>query len=59
MVITFVCFLINGTHLNKLIKQVNDELQPRCTSCKSSKLPLNTIIKNLLHVFSQSEAKIF
>ena len=50
------CFSINGTDLNKLIKQLNVELKYLCTWFKCNKLSLNTQ-KNYLYGFSQSEAK--
>ena len=36
------CFLINGTDMNKLIKQLNVELESLCIWFKSNKLSLNT-----------------
>ena len=35
-------FLINGTDMNKLIKQLNVELESLCVLFKSNKLSLNT-----------------
>ena len=35
-------FLMNGTHMNKLIKQLNVELKSLCIWFKSNKLSLNT-----------------
>ena len=36
-------FLMNGTDLHKLMKQLNVELDSLCTWFKSNKLPLNTV----------------
>ena len=36
------CFVINGTDMNKLIKQLNVELESLCIWFKSNKLSLNT-----------------
>ena len=36
------CFLINGTDMNTLIKQLNVELESLCIWFKSNKLSLNT-----------------
>ena len=36
------CFLMNGTDLHKLIKQLNVELDSLCTWFKSNKISLNT-----------------
>ena len=49
--ISDTCFLINGTDMIKLIKQLNVELKSLCIWFKSNKLSLNTQ-KNLLHGIS-------
>ena len=36
------CFLINGTDMNKPIKELNVELESLCIWFKSNKLSLNT-----------------
>ena len=45
------CFSIEGTDINKLIKQLNVELESLCILFKSNKLSLNTqkIIYNVFH----------
>ena len=50
------CFLINGTDLNKLIKQLNVELKSLCTWFKSNKLSLNTQ-KNFYMFFHRARLK--
>ena len=50
------CFLINGTDLNKLIKQLNVEFKSLCTWFKSNKLSLNTK-KNFYMVFHRARLK--
>ena len=50
------CFLINGTDLNKLIKQLNVELESLCTWFKSNKLSLNTQ-KTFYMVFHRARLK--
>ena len=50
------CFLINGTDLNKLIKQLNVELKSLCTWFKSNKLSLNTK-KTFYMVFHRARLK--
>ena len=51
-----ICFLINGTDLNKLIKQLNVKLKSLCTWFKSTKLLLNTQ-KNFYMVFHRTRLK--
>ena len=46
-----VNILIKGTDMNKLIKQLNVELESLCIRFKSNKLSLNTP-KTILHFFS-------
>ena len=50
------CFLINGTDLNKLKKQLNIELKSLCTWFKSNKLSLNTQ-KTFFMVFHRARLK--
>ena len=50
------CFLINGTDLNKLIKQLNVELKSLCTWFKSNKLSLITQ-KTFYMVFHRARLK--
>ena len=42
MFVDDTCFLINGTDMNKLIKQLNVESESLCIWFKSNKLSLNT-----------------
>ena len=50
------CFLINGTDMNTLIKQLNVELESLCMWFKSNKLSLNTQI-TLYMVFHRARLK--
>ena len=55
MRMTFV-YLINGTDLNKLIKQLNVKLKSLCTWFKSNKLLVNTQ-KTFYMVFHRARLK--
>ena len=50
------CFLINGTDMNTLIKQLNVELESLCIWFKSNKLSLNTQ-KTFYMVFHRARLK--
>ena len=50
------CFLMNGTDLHKLIKQLNVELDSLCTWFKSNKLSLNTQ-KTFYMIFHRARLK--
>ena len=50
------CFVINGTDLHKLIKQLNIELDSLCKSFKSNKLSLNTE-KTFYMIFHRARLK--
>ena len=50
------CFLMNGTDLHKLIKQLNAELDYLCTWFKSNKLSLNTQ-KTFYMIFHRARLK--
>ena len=50
------CFLINGTDMNTLIKQLNVELESFCIWFKSNKLSLNTQ-KTFYMVFHRARLK--
>ena len=50
------CFLINGTDMNKLIKQLNVELKSLCIWFKYNKLSLNTQ-KTFYMVFHRARLK--
>ena len=50
------CFLINGTDMNKLINQLNVELESLCIWFKSIKLSLNTQ-KTFYMVFRRARLK--
>ena len=50
------CFLVNGTEMNKFIKQLNVELESLCIWYKSNKLSLNTQ-KKVYMVFHRARLK--
>ena len=50
------CFLMNGTDLHKLIKQLNVQLDSLCTWLKSNKLSFNTQ-KTFYMIFHRARLK--